>query len=225
MFWKYPAMGSGFPYPVPWSKIPENILLNLRFISAITWTLEIREKKAFLKSRGLTDPINFLRIYRPDVPWLSQTMPGASVPVDVVPENVTCAGPMTLSPGTVAEQDEGLASWLTGAPTVLINLGSGFKFSEVHAVTMAQALAEILRDANVQILWKIRKDVSYGDQYLEPLVPFANKGRVRVEQAPDAITKLSGKVTHVLWATPTNKAAKVYLYNFARLSEDIGVGV
>ncbi|RWA13330.1 hypothetical protein EKO27_g1795 [Xylaria grammica] len=182
MFWKYPAMGSGFPYPVPWNKIPENILLNFRFISTMIWMPAVKEKQNFLKSKGLTDPINFLQLHRPDVPWLSQTMPGASIPVDVAPPNVTCTGPMTLTLGTVADQDVELATWLEGAPTILVNLGSGFEYSEARATAMAQALATVLRDSNFQVLWKIKKESAFGDGYMEPLAPFASNGRIRVER-------------------------------------------
>lgn len=242
MFWKYPAMGSGLPYPVPWSKIPENILLNFRFISTMIWMPEIQEKQAFLKSNGLTDPINFLRLHRPDVPWLSQTMPEASVPVNVVPQNVTCTGPMTLSLTTVAEQDEELARWLTRGPTVLVNLGSGFEYAEAYATTMAQAIARALQDTDLQVLWKVKKETDYDDGFMEPLIPFTNNGRVRVESwlAADPPSLLESG--HII-ASVHHGGSGCYheaisagvpqvilpqwldLYGFARLSEYIGVGV
>ncbi|KAI8945167.1 hypothetical protein F4801DRAFT_594345 [Xylaria longipes] len=217
VFWKYPALGSGLPYP-------------------------LKEKQAFLKSKGLTNPINFLRLHRPDVPWLSQTMPGASIPVDVVPQNVTCTGPMTLSLGTVADQDMELATWLEGAPTILVNLGSGFEYSEARAVTMAQALAKVLQDINVQILWKILKGDDYGDQYMEPLLPFVNNGRFRVERwlaaDPPALLESghiiasvhhggSGCYHEALGAGIPQVILPLWVdhYSFARLSEYIGVGV
>ena len=96
-------MGSGIPFPVPWSRMAENIYLNLRFISSMLFMPDIKQKQAFLKSKGLQDPINFFKLHRPNVPWLTQTTPGASVPVDVVPPNVTCTGPMVLSLGSAAE--------------------------------------------------------------------------------------------------------------------------
>ncbi|KAI0153280.1 hypothetical protein GGR57DRAFT_492380 [Xylariaceae sp. FL1272] len=160
MFWKYPAMGSGLPYPGPWSKIPLNILLNAKFISTTLWMPDIREKQNYLRSKGLRDPINSFALHRPDVPWLSQTMVGASIPVDFVPINVTCTGPMTMS-----------------APTVLINLGAGFKYAEARATTMVHAIEKVLQVADLQIIWKITKEGSYSDGFLEPLVPFATNGR------------------------------------------------
>ncbi|KAI0517720.1 UDP-Glycosyltransferase/glycogen phosphorylase [Xylaria bambusicola] len=242
MFWKYPALGSGFPYPVPWNKIPENILLNLKFISTMLWMPDIRDKQRYLESKGLKDPINFFALHRPDVPWLSQTMPEAAIPVDVIPQNVTCTGPITLSVGTVAEQDEELAEWLIRAPTVLVNLGSGFEFSEQNAIIMAEAITKILDSSNVQVLWKIKKDSSYTDQFLEPLLPFADVGRVKVERwlAADPSSLLESG--HVI-ASVHHGGSGCYheaisagipqvilpqwldLYGFAQLAEYTGVGV
>jgi hypothetical protein len=175
-------LGSGLPYPVPWSKIPENILLNLRFISTMLYMPDVKEKQEFLRSKGIKDPINFLRLHRPDVPWLSQTMPEAAWPVDVVPQNVTCTGPMTLEVSTVAEQDKGLATWLEGSRTVLINLGSGYKWLEPHTIAMAQAVASILQDTHVQILWKFRKETEYDNTFMDSLAPFVKSGRLRIER-------------------------------------------
>ncbi|KAH9907429.1 UDP-Glycosyltransferase/glycogen phosphorylase [Xylariomycetidae sp. FL2044] len=239
MFWKYPAMGSGLPYPVPWSKIPENILLNLKFISTMLWMPAIKEKQAYLKSKGLRDPINFFALHRPDVPWLSQTMPGASIPVDVVPQNVTCTGPMTLSTGTVAEQDADLASWLVRR-TVLVNLGSGFEFSEDRARAMADAIAALLQATDVQVLWKIKRETSYNDDFLEPLRPFVDRVRVVRWLAADPAALLesghivasvhhggSGCYHEAIGAGVPQVVLPLWLdlYGFAQLVEYIGVGV
>ncbi|KAI8630105.1 hypothetical protein F5Y19DRAFT_484015 [Xylariaceae sp. FL1651] len=240
--WKYPAMGSGLQYPVPWSKIPENVVLNLQLISAMLRMPEIHEKKAYLKSKGFKDPINFLALHRPDVPWLSQTMPEASIPVEVIPQNVTCTGPITLSLSTASEQDEELASWLTKAPTILVNLGSGFEFSEERAITMAGAIARVLQGSNVQVSWKLKKESSYDDRFLEPLLPFTNAGRVRVERwlAVDPPSLLdsghiiasvhhggSGCYHEAISAGIPQVILPLWLdlYGFAQLVEYIGVGV
>lgn len=178
------SLGSGIPYPVPWNRILENILLNFRLISTFTYMPDIKEKQAFLSSKGLTEPINFLQIHRPNAPWISQTLLGASWPVDVIPQNVTCTGPIVLSVAPVSEQDAQLAVWLAQAPTILINLGNGFEWPETHAAAMAGAAAKMLENADIrsQVLWKMRKDSSYSDQYMEPLLPHIRSGRVRVER-------------------------------------------
>lgn len=63
-------------------------------------------------------------MHRDDVPWITMTTDGAAIPVDVVPANVTCAGPIVLDAAPAEEQDPEMARWLKKAPTVMINLGS-----------------------------------------------------------------------------------------------------
>jgi hypothetical protein len=123
------STASGFNFPVPLRKIPENIYLNLRFIYSAMRTPALSAKKAALREKGLKDPINFFGIHRPDVPWITQTTEGATIPVDVVPPNVTSAGPIFLSGASASHQDPELADWIKKAPTVLFNLGSHFAVS------------------------------------------------------------------------------------------------
>lgn len=93
---------------------------------------ELAAKKRALKAKGLHDPINFYGMYRDDIPWITQNTEGAAIPVDYVPKNVTCAGPIVLSSAPANEQDPELAAWLKGAPTILINLGSSTRVSRVR---------------------------------------------------------------------------------------------
>lgn len=179
-------MGSGIPYPVPWNRMAENIYLNFRFISSVFSIPEIKRKQTFLKSKGVRDPLN-LMLHRPDVPWLTETMPGASIPVDPIPPNVTCTGPMVLSLGPAEEQDPVLTKWLSRAPTVLVNLGSVYTYSEPVAKTMAKGLAGVLATTDVQILWKFRGRTSdvddggvLGDDFKLPLQPFIDSERIRM---------------------------------------------
>ncbi|KAI1848036.1 hypothetical protein JX266_006149 [Neoarthrinium moseri] len=253
MFWKYPAMGSGLPFPVPWRKIPENIYLNIRFIYSVLFMPDVKVKRDFLKSKGLKDPINFYALYRPDVPWLTQTLPEASRPVDMVPVNVTCTGPISLSLGTVAEQDKDLARWLANAPTVLINLGGGFMWLEPQAKVMAQAVANILRrNPKLQILWKFRTEEDglkeynvtvkpYSDDFKVEILPFLENGRLKMERwlVADPTSLLeSGHIVASVHHGGTgcyHEATGVGvpqvilpqwldLYNFAQMSEDLNIG-
>ncbi|KAL2681318.1 hypothetical protein Neosp_008929 [[Neocosmospora] mangrovei] len=124
MFWKYPAMSSGFDFPVPWKNLPENIYLNMRFIYSVVMTPGLSAKRKILREKGLQDPINFFSIYRQDAPWISMTTEGATIPVDYIPPNVTLAGPIVVSAASAEEQDPKLVEWLKKAPTLLVNLGS-----------------------------------------------------------------------------------------------------
>lgn len=106
-----------------------NIYLNVRFIYSALRAPGLRAKQAALRQHGLKDPINFFDIYRPEAPWITMDTDGAAIPVDVVPSNVTRAGPIVLSSASAVEQDAKLVEWMKKAPTVLVNLGSTFSVS------------------------------------------------------------------------------------------------
>ncbi|KAJ4405281.1 hypothetical protein N0V82_010343 [Gnomoniopsis sp. IMI 355080] len=198
-FWKYPAFGSGFQYPVPWHLVPANVYLVLRLAHAVVTAPSIAEKKAHLRESGLfttttcVNPITpFALTYRLDVPWICQDSPntispGATVPLDIIPPNVIRASPIILAstPQQGPDPDPSLTAWLrSGHPTVLINLGSISLYTEAQAVSMSYALVRVL-DAvpHLQVLWKFRKAADYADP--EVLVPemaaHVASGRIRLE--------------------------------------------
>lgn len=196
------SSASGFPFPIPLRNIIENVYLNVRFIYGATKTPALAAKKAALAEKGLKDPINFFGIHRSDAPWITQTTEGASIPMDFVPPNVTCAGPMVLSGAPASEQDPELAAWLKRAPTVLINLGSNVavsrlvalsrhrdrpprdanirQYDEPRATAMSLAVAEVMEKTGVQVIWKFNKHGDYGDDALSPLNPYIDGDRLRL---------------------------------------------
>lgn len=130
-----------------------------------------------------------------DITYISQTLPGASIPLERLPKNVVPAGVILLESGAAAEQDPELLEWLKQAPTVVVNLGSLFKYSEDRATMMAEAIHAILSLNDVQVLWKMAGAPEIGSDYLLPLTGDIGKGRVRVmEWLPiDTLTMLSSK--------------------------------
>ena len=181
-------MGSGIPYPVPWSRIPENILLNIYYVLSLSFMTAYREKQAYVKSQGLSDPVNPLKLHRPDAPYFSQSLLEAARPVDVVPQNVTCTGPITLRLASAAEQDPELAAWLERAPTVLVNLGGAFKYTREYALAMAGGVAGVLEGTEVQVLWKFAAldgdgiEVAFDGEVKALVQKYIGSGRLRVEK-------------------------------------------
>jgi hypothetical protein len=111
--------------------------MNIRYIYSAMFTPDASETKARLQEIGLGEPMNLFGIHRPGVPWITQNTPGAMIPVEVLPPNVTCAGPIILSGAQADQQDPETSAWLKKAPTVLINLGSNLavgleKIQEMH---------------------------------------------------------------------------------------------
>ncbi|RYP71923.1 hypothetical protein DL771_004526 [Monosporascus sp. 5C6A] len=241
-------MGSGIPYPIPWSRIPENIYMNLRYFYALLRMPHYRATQKFLESKGLTDRVRWFNLHNPDVPWFSQALPGASTPLDVIPPNVTCTGPMSLSLSTAEEQSPALARWLARSPTVLINLGSLFSWTENHAAAMAHAVADVLRErTDLQVLWKFRKAVvdaegtTYSDEFASPVHPFLESGRVKMEPWLEVDPTPLLETGHIVASVHHGGAGcyhealgtgvpQVVLplwldhYSFAQLVEDVGIG-
>ena len=197
------SMGSGFPFPVPLNLIFQNIALNFRMIRALISMPELSAKQDFLRAHGIPDPINFYGLHRTDVPWITQTTHAATIPVDVVPQNVTCAGPMVLSAAPAEEQDPELVDWIKQKPTVLINLGSAFSYSRTHTRQMVEAIRLILAsNPDVQILWKYRLSPNVVDFDWQALVePLEATQRVKATQwltvDPSALMETGYIVAHV----------------------------
>lgn len=177
-------MGSGYPYPVPWSKIPANIFMNVRFIYSVLATPELKEKKKYLQAKGIANPNDFFSVYNEHMTWICSSSVHSDFPVSVVPENVKPCGPIYLSVATAEEQDPELASWLAKRPTLLINLGSVTDYSELRAVEMAKAIQTVLDNTDVQVLWKFNKRV-YADKRAafttDFLGPLKDNPRLRME--------------------------------------------
>ena len=120
-------------------------------------------------------------LYRPDVPWLTQTLPGAHLPLVTIPRNITLTGPINLAG---LEEKSSAARELLGwikKPTVLISLGSGFKYIENQARVMLEAMQNVLEETEVQILWKMDKLEPFDDQFLKAAMR-DSAGRLRIEK-------------------------------------------
>ncbi|KAI0446503.1 hypothetical protein F4803DRAFT_567884 [Xylaria telfairii] len=240
MFWKYSRIGCDFPFPVPWRKIPENIYFTARFIYGVLTRPDSKETRQYLEAHGIKDSIT---LPRPgDRPWISQNLPGASLPLDFVPPNVTSTGPIIFDAEPAAEQDPELVAWLSRAPTVLVNLGSLFTYSEHHATVMAVAIEEVLAKTDVQVLWKMAKEEGVPDNYTLPVKGLIDQGRLRVVDwltvSPASILEtghIAASVHHggancyheAIAAGIPQVVIPMWLdcYNYAQLAEDVGVGV
>lgn len=126
--------------------------VNLRFIYSVFFKPLSQDVLAYLREKGVK-PIDLVDL-RPDALLISQTLPGASLPVAKVPANVRAVGAPLLDSAPAAEQDADLVAWLQ-QPTVVVNLGSLFKYSEERASIMAESIRWMLQNTDVQVLWKM----------------------------------------------------------------------
>jgi hypothetical protein len=171
-------MGSDFSFPVPWRRIPENVYITARFIYMILTRRNFKATRKYLEAHGISSSVV---LPHPDRLWISQNMLGASIPLEFTPPNVISAGPILVDDEPAVEQDPELAAWLSRAPTVLVNLGSLFTYTEEQATTMALAIRDVLARTDVQVLWKMAKEGSYPDTgYTLPVRSDIEKGRLRI---------------------------------------------
>ncbi|KAG5743422.1 hypothetical protein H9Q70_013864 [Fusarium xylarioides] len=164
------------------------------------------------------------------------------VPVDVLPPNVTCAGPIILSGPPADQQDPETATWLKRAPTVLINLGSNLAYDESRAEVMAIAVGALLSSTDYQVLWRFNKLGDFSDNFLVHLKPYLDNERLKMPSwlvaDPSSLLDTGNIVTSVhhggsncyheaLAAGVTQVILPLWadLYNYAALAETRGVGV
>lgn len=174
------SLGTGFPFPVPWHLIPENIYVHLRLLYNVIFHPNTGATMRHFRERGIDS--NPLAAPHPSIPFITQTLPGASLPLEVVPESVTCAGVIFLDSAPAAEQDPELTEWVQRAPTVVVNLGSLFKYTQERAVIMAKAIRAVLvENPGTQVLWKMAGNTAdFGASFTEPLAEELRTDRVRI---------------------------------------------
>ncbi len=198
-------MGTDFSFPLSWRDVPENIYVSIRFVYSAVASAEIRAKQGFLRARGAWTSS---RLHLPGTRWISQDMaPHASIPLDYVPAGVVAAGPIVLRSAPAAEQDPDLERWMRRAPTVLVNLGSLFRYNAEHVSAMARALCALLdRVDGLQVLWKLHTEEGDGgsgndddddDTLLRLLPALLSPIRAHID---------SGRVRHTDWITADTSA-------------------
>lgn len=175
-----PRIASGFDYPLKWSQIPANIFAHARLAYNVLTVPGGAASRAFLRKNGIKNPLDFIHSHRIDRPWICQAVLEAAVPLDYIPPNVHPVGPMILSLAPAEQQDAELTAWVKQKPTVLINLGSVFVYDEGRAKAMASAIANVLSQVDIQVIWKFKKLHTYGDDFKGPLQSFIDTGRVKL---------------------------------------------
>ncbi|KAK0620512.1 hypothetical protein B0T14DRAFT_546357 [Immersiella caudata] len=159
--WKYPCIGTYFPFPVPLAHIPTNIFLVLlaivlaAFFDSHRRSIQ-RHVAAHVPGARLTTLNDLSLNAHLGIRFLVANLPEIEFPLAVTPPSIIPCGPMIRPALSLAEVDPALAVWLRQAPTVYVNLGTHMFLDEDMAVEMAVAL-RIALDAVVAILWRDKK--------------------------------------------------------------------
>ncbi|EOO03753.1 putative diacylglycerol acyltransferase family protein [Phaeoacremonium minimum UCRPA7] len=199
ILWKYPALSSAFPYPLPWSLIPINIYFWLRMLFVIVGAaLDKKSRLATVtKGRhkhGLRGPIPIVDAYKKAAAIICPSLPELDFSMGVRPTTTGC-GPIVLPVHPVAELDPELSSWIqvAGKRTILVNLGTHYSMDLELAIEVARALLTTLSCfSDIQILWKI---MLRSDQQHEVEAVFGEhvaSGRIRMQAwlKPDPVALL-----------------------------------
>ncbi|KAM3497758.1 hypothetical protein MY10362_008904 [Beauveria mimosiformis] len=164
--WKYPAPMSGYPFPLPWHLVPANVFLSLYAIYATLQDPDSRKvTKYFEDITGvqLRTCLDLFHKLPNTLEILLASHPELDFPFYTVPPHLLACGPIVQFGTPVSEAAPELTSWLAKGPTVYINLGSHYKFSEAAAVETAIAIKaafdalETQTTDKHQVLWKLRK--------------------------------------------------------------------
>ncbi|PNY25518.1 Uncharacterized protein TCAP_04541 [Tolypocladium capitatum] len=168
--WKYPALFSGFNYPVPWYLIPFNVFFVLYVANAYIKDGHRRDVAKHLAAHTgatLRTPVDLIRNPPPDVKILVSTLPELDFPA-VLPHHVIPCGPIIRNAPPISEADPNLEAWLSRLPTIYINLGSICLVDEEGAAELALALKAVMEKVQqqaptlgFQVLWKLKRHGEY----------------------------------------------------------------
>ncbi|RFU76259.1 glycosyltransferase family 1 [Trichoderma arundinaceum] len=242
LFWRYPGIASGLAFPVPWKDLSTNMYQQLYFIINFIMSPAIKNKRSWLQAQGIPRAVNLFETFRQDVPWIAMSYPEAGYPLEYIPDNFRVVGPVVLDTAPAETQSAELAGWIKKAPTILVNLGSGFRYEELRAGVMAEAIAAVLDAADVQILWKMRKSQEYSDDFLGPVKEYIDNGRLRLESwldvdpaslynTGDIVVSVHHGGANCFYETVLAGIPSVVLplwadhYNYAQTAEYLGVGI
>ncbi|KAI4716246.1 UDP-glucoronosyl and UDP-glucosyl transferase family protein [Aureobasidium sp. EXF-10727] len=239
--WKFPAMASGFPYPVPWSYIPANIYLVYRFLRSRRQNERLLQLSRYRQACGLPAKIPCMFEGFGDAHILLPSTPAIDYEF-FVPPHVTPCGPIIQPFEPLAETSPKLHAWLKQGPTVLINLGSHIVANQHLATEFAIGIKALLdRRPDIQILWKLKTKDDLGDA-LRVIASEIQSKRVWIEpwlSAPPIAILTTGNVVCMVHHGGSNSYHEAILagvpqvvlpvwidtYDFAIRAEYLGIGV
>ncbi|TFK33933.1 hypothetical protein BDQ12DRAFT_614373 [Crucibulum laeve] len=186
----YPAFCSGYPFPLPWSKVIPNICLTIYSIFNIFTSPHIKSIQAARKASGLDGIIPLFRGFRTDIEYIAAMIPELDIYVPNIPPNITMCGPFLLPvTDTVEKADAELGNWLRmgSGRTILINLGTHALSDDVMVQQTSRAIGSVIqheRDQgrDLKVLWKLKviEGSSVEATLNEELGKEIESGRVRI---------------------------------------------
>ena len=169
------SCGSGIPFPIPWSYIPKNVILNLILISRVRSDPGFNELMNYRHAHGLPGD---LPIGVPSVKRSTHTfcfgLPELELPI-TLPPNVGLYGPVALDSSPLSKEDE-LSKWLDGGKTIMMCMGTHFRYSENQVRNIVRGFLAGTSSTD-QVLWKLRDLAKFQHILDEELANEQVKGR------------------------------------------------
>ncbi|KAH8684259.1 putative UDP-glucoronosyl and UDP-glucosyl transferase [Tricladium varicosporioides] len=154
---RYPAISSGFRYPVPWLMVWANIYLKIRLIIVLLTSRKIKSIRSWRQSHNLTPLPQVFDIWQNENHYLVPATTATDFPCRQA-SNVTGCGPILLPVPLLSDVDPSLLVWLQRGPTVLINLGSHIRMDATVILEFSLALKALFAiRPDIQILWKLKR--------------------------------------------------------------------
>ena len=153
------SLGSGIPFPIPWSYVPKNVMINFVFAWRSLSHPDVKELTNYRNSHGLpgSHPLVGQSVAR-SLHTLSFGLPELDFPI-ALPPNVGLYGPVTLDSTPLSKEDE-LSEWLDKGRTIMMCMGTHFHYSEAQIRNTIRAFVAGTASTD-QILWKIRNKAKY----------------------------------------------------------------
>ncbi|KAJ0307240.1 hypothetical protein Brms1b_010079 [Colletotrichum noveboracense] len=156
-----------------WNDVkPDVTVAEAFFAPALTFCNRIKMNWIVLAPNTIKD---FALPLQPKMAMLwKYPVPDIDFPFEVLPKFITPCGPITRAAPAISDttQDPEMASWLSRGPTVYMNLGTHHFFDVPLAKEVALAFrrlfdlakcSEPLGQGNLQVLWKMPRKTSDGD--------------------------------------------------------------
>lgn len=174
--------GSGYPCPLPWYLIPLNIFLWVAFAYSFVTSTQINGANKLRKAAGIKGLFPIMVSYDKNRHYLIGCPRECDFPFTTIPSNVTLTGPM-LIPGRPVSAFPALEAWLKRHPTVLVNLGSNYRYHVDTCTNMALAIRVLLsQNPDSQVLWKMKAQEQAGADAANAILSREiGDGRVRIE--------------------------------------------
>ena len=199
--WKFPCVGTAFPYPVPLYLIPLNIILVFAIIY-MTIT-DSHTKKIAAAVEKYTEGVSYETVMSLalnkslNFKVLVSNLPEIEFPMRFIPPHLVPCGPILRPARPCAEVSPDLAVWIRRGPVIYINLGTHVQhFRPTEPLEMARALRTVLDRADsdperklggLQVLWKLvmAKGVDFpidepGCDIRNVLGRYMDAGRIRI---------------------------------------------